>query len=94
MVKRNGFHKITRYKDRLVAQGFSQRPGIGFEELYAPVVRHDSLRLLMSLAVQNGWSPMQLEETPDLPPLQNRPSEAPLPCRQAEGAYQPSAAHS
>ena len=54
VVKRNEFHEITRYKARLVAQGFSQRPVVDFEELYAPVVRYYSLRLLMALAVKNG----------------------------------------
>lgn len=52
---------MTRYKARLVAQGFSQRPGIDFDEIYAPVARYDSLRLLLALAAKNGWSPMQLD---------------------------------
>ena len=46
---------------RLVAQGFTQRPGIDLDEIYAPVVRYDSLRLLLTLAVQNGWKPVQLD---------------------------------
>ena len=45
----------------MVAQGFSQRPGIDFDEFYASVVRYDSLSLLLALAVQNGWKPMQLD---------------------------------
>ena len=61
VVKRNQFHKITWYKARLVAQGFSQCPGVDFNELYTPVVRYDLLRLLMALAVKNKWSSMQLD---------------------------------
>ena len=40
-----------RYKARLVAQGFSQRPGIDFEETYSPVMDGITFRYLISLAV-------------------------------------------
>ena len=61
VIKQNEFNEITKYKARLVAQGFSQRPGIDFDKIYAPVVRYDSLRLLLALAVQKGWTPLQLD---------------------------------
>ena len=49
--KRNENNEVTRYKARLVAQGFSQRPGIDYEETYSPVVDAITLRYLISLAV-------------------------------------------
>ncbi|CAN1250021.1 Copia protein [Linum perenne] len=52
--KRNENGEITRYKARLVAQGFSQRPGIDYEETYSPVVDATTFRYLISLAVQEG----------------------------------------
>src|SRR2546423_8675010 len=39
-----------RYKARLVAQGFSQIPGIDFTDTFAPVVKASSIRLLFALA--------------------------------------------
>jgi transposase InsO family protein len=45
----------VKYKARLVAQGFTQRPGVDFDETYSPVVRFASLRALFSLAAHYDW---------------------------------------
>ncbi|XP_021760249.1 uncharacterized protein LOC110725087 [Chenopodium quinoa] len=52
--KRNENGDIVRYKARLVAQGFSQRPGIDYEETYSPVVDATTFRFLISLAIREG----------------------------------------
>lgn len=52
--KRNEKNEIVRYKARLVAQGFSQMPGIDYEETYSPVVDATTLRFLVSLTVTKG----------------------------------------
>ena len=52
--KRNEKNEIVRYKARLVAQGFSQRPGIDYEETYSPVVDATTFRYLISLIIQEG----------------------------------------
>src|SRR5271170_2853988 len=44
-----------RYKARLVAQGFSQVEGVDFNELFSPVVRFESMRLVFVLAALKGW---------------------------------------
>ena len=43
-----------QYKARLVAQGFSQRPRINYEETYSPVTDAITFRYLISLAVSEG----------------------------------------
>ena len=54
--KRNENNEIVRYKARLVAQGFSQRSGIDYEETYSPVVDATTLRYLMNLAIHENLS--------------------------------------
>jgi hypothetical protein len=49
--KRNEKNEVLRYKARLVAQGFSQRPGIDYEETYSPVMDVITFRYLVSLVV-------------------------------------------
>ncbi|XP_021746668.1 uncharacterized protein LOC110712512 [Chenopodium quinoa] len=52
--KRNEKEEIVRYKARLVAQGFSQRSGIDYEEIYSPVVDATTLRFLISVSACKG----------------------------------------
>jgi hypothetical protein len=51
-VKHNASGAVERYKARLVARGFSQTKGIDYEETFAPVVRHETLRYLISYATE------------------------------------------
>src|SRR5690606_37184236 len=46
--------EVVRYKARLVAQGFSQRPGSDFEETYSLVVDATTFRFLISLAIREN----------------------------------------
>ena len=52
--KRNQRDEVVRYKSRLVAQGFSQRPGIDYEETYSPVMDAITFRYLISMVVSEG----------------------------------------
>nr|GEZ94879.1 putative RNA-directed DNA polymerase [Tanacetum cinerariifolium] len=52
--KRNEKNEVTRYKARLIAQGFSQRPGIDYEETYSPVMDAITLKYLISLTVSKN----------------------------------------
>jgi hypothetical protein len=40
----------VRNKARLVAQGFSQVKGLDFEEIFAPVVHLEVIRILLAFA--------------------------------------------
>ena len=54
---------MERYKVRLVAQGYSQKYGIDYDEILCPVVRSESIRMVIALAAQNGLRLHQMDVT-------------------------------
>jgi hypothetical protein len=54
-VKRNEAGDVVRHKARLVAKGYVQRTGIDFDEVFAPVARLESVRMMVALAAHEGW---------------------------------------
>jgi hypothetical protein len=54
-VKRDEHGNITKHKARLVVKGYAQRRGIDYDEVFALVAQLDSTRLLIVLAVHQGW---------------------------------------
>lgn len=46
---------ITTYKARLVAQGFSQIPGLDFDKTFAPVCRLSTVRTVVAFATQKNY---------------------------------------
>ena len=58
-LKENG--EVDKYKARLIAKGYKQEHGIDYIEVFAPVARHDTIRLVIALAAQNSWLIFQLD---------------------------------
>ena len=52
---------IERYKNRLVAKGFTQKYEIDFEEIFAPVARISSVRALLTIAAASKWDIFQMD---------------------------------
>jgi histone deacetylase 1/2 len=60
-IKRKADGTIDRYKARLVAKGFKQTYGIGYEDTFSPIVKADTIRLVLAILVSKGWSLRQLD---------------------------------
>ncbi|CAM9648052.1 unnamed protein product [Phaeothamnion confervicola] len=56
-------NNIERFKARLVARGFSQVPGLDYDEsmTHSPVVRHTTLRAVLAHAAQANWPVHQMD---------------------------------
>lgn len=50
-----------RYKARYVVRGFNQKEGVDFNEIFSPVVRHSSIRLLLALVAAQNLELEQLD---------------------------------
>lgn len=58
--KLNEKGEVDKYKARLVAKGFHQTHGVDFE-VFAPVARWDTIRLIIAIAAQRRWKVLQLD---------------------------------
>jgi hypothetical protein len=60
-------HKLTsdgsldRYKARWVLRGFTQRPGVDYDETFSPVVKFAIVRAVLSFALSRNWAIHQLD---------------------------------
>ena len=59
-IKTKSDSTIERFKARLVAQGFSQRYGVDYDETFSPVATMPTIRILISLQAYH-WQVRQLD---------------------------------
>ena len=53
-VKKDSSGQLTTHKARLVVMGYAQRYGIDFTDVFAPVARMETIRVLLALAAFYG----------------------------------------
>lgn len=47
--------QISHHKARMVVNGMSQLDGINFQEMFASVIKLETIHLILSIAVINKW---------------------------------------
>lgn len=52
---------LARRKGRLVAKGYSQEAGSGYNKTFSPVIKAATVRILLTLAVTNNWKLHQVD---------------------------------
>jgi hypothetical protein len=55
LIKRKSNGSIEKYKARKVARGFSQMPGMHYDETFAPIARTETWKLILLLALYDQW---------------------------------------
>jgi hypothetical protein len=54
---------LERYKAHYVLRGFTQRPGVDYDETFSPVVKPATIRTILTLALSKDWPVHQLDVT-------------------------------
>ncbi|GJY36095.1 retrovirus-related pol polyprotein from transposon TNT 1-94 [Tanacetum coccineum] len=49
------------YKARLVGKGYKQKHGINYEEVFSPVARLETIRIIIAIAAQYRWKIYQMD---------------------------------
>ncbi|KAL8105893.1 hypothetical protein AgCh_029627 [Apium graveolens] len=60
-LKKDTDGNIVKHKVEIVAKGYVQCKGVDFEEIFAPVMRLETVRLLLPLAAKHSWEVHHLD---------------------------------
>jgi hypothetical protein len=59
--KYNSDGSLERYKAHWVVRGFTQQHGVDYEEMFSPVIKPSTIRVVRSIATSKDWPIHQLD---------------------------------
>lgn len=59
--KRDKYGNIIRHRGRVVAKGFKQRFGVDFYEIFSPVIRYTTVRIVFQMVNENEWRIIRID---------------------------------
>ena len=59
--KYNADGTVAKQKARLVVKGYSQKKGIDYDEVFAPVAHHETIRTLLAVSAARKWFIHQMD---------------------------------
>lgn len=60
-LKKDAERRVVKHKVCPVAKGYVQEHGVDYDEVYAPVTRLETVRILLALAAKNHWQVHHLD---------------------------------
>jgi hypothetical protein len=51
----------SKFKARFCVRGYLQKEGVDFFETYAPVCQWSTVRMILTMVIQNGWAATQVD---------------------------------
>lgn len=60
-IQYDGQDRLIRHKPRLFSKGFSQKSGVDYFWVCAPVCRYTTARFLIALSLHHDWNRVQLD---------------------------------
>ncbi|XP_016205745.1 uncharacterized protein LOC107646063 [Arachis ipaensis] len=60
-IKQHPDGTILKYKARLVAKGFHQREEIDYDQVFSPVIKSATIRIILTLAISQSWPIQQFD---------------------------------
>lgn len=57
----NPYGSVVKHKASLIVRGFLQKSCLGYFEVFSPVARHETIRLIIAISINMNWPLIHLD---------------------------------